>query len=47
MLSDWDIPTFYVFEHGKLVDRWSGWAGGAESMRTLRTHLRADGVLPR
>jgi hypothetical protein len=46
MLSDWAMPTFYIFEHGKLVDRWSGWANDQESMQTLRTHLKTDGVLP-
>lgn len=47
MLGNWSMPTFYVFEHGKLVDRWSGWASDKESLKTLRMHLKDDGVLPR
>ncbi len=43
MLDDWAMPTFYVFRHGKLVDRWSGFPPDT-GMRTLRRHLRDDGV---
>ena len=47
MLNVWDMPTFYIFEHGKLVDRWSGWSGDAGPLQTLRTRLRDDRALPR
>jgi hypothetical protein len=43
MLDSWAMPTFYLFRHGKLVDRWSGWPADA-GMQTLRRHLRKDGV---
>ncbi|MEW9573774.1 hypothetical protein ABQJ54_18620 [Rhodanobacter sp. Si-c] len=40
MLDDWDMPTFYVFRRGRLVDKWSSY-----DMDLLRTHLRKDGLL--
>lgn len=43
MLKSWDIPTFYVFRHGKQVDQWSGW--GTSGMSNLVSHLREDGVI--
>lgn len=43
MLTSWDIPTFYVFRHGKQVDQWSGW--GTSGMGNLLSHLRKDGAI--
>lgn len=42
MLPDWSMPTYYVFRHGKLEGRFSGWSGAPR----LRQSLRAAGVLP-
>lgn len=43
-LDDWNMPTFYVFRHGKLMDKWSGWPADT-GMQTLREHLRKSGLL--
>lgn len=45
MLDDWSMPTFYIFEHGKLATEWSGWPHGSGPLQTLRMHLKQAGVL--
>lgn len=45
MLDSWGMPTFYVFQHGNLIDTWSGWPADT-GMQTLRSHLRAANLLP-
>lgn len=41
MLDSWAMPTFYIFRHGQLVMKFSGWSG----MKALRQSLREAGVL--
>lgn len=41
MLDDWAMPTFYVFRHGQLVKKFSGWY----DVRTLKQSLREAGML--
>lgn len=45
-LDSWNMPTFYIFRHGKLVDQWHGWPADT-GMQTLRRHLREDGIRSR
>ncbi len=44
-LDDWGMPTFYVFRHGTLVDKWSGWPTDAGGIQTVRQRLHKDGLL--
>jgi hypothetical protein len=41
MLDSWAMPTFYVFRHGHLVKKFSGW----HDLKTLKHSLREAGVL--
>ncbi|GAA0258774.1 hypothetical protein [Rhodanobacter caeni] len=41
MLDSWAMPTFYVFRHGRLVKKFSGWSNAT----TLKQSLQAAGVL--
>ncbi|GGY24921.1 hypothetical protein GCM10008098_18200 [Rhodanobacter panaciterrae] len=41
MLDSWAMPTFYVFRHGRLVKKFSGWF----DVKTLKHSLREAGVL--
>ena len=41
MLDSWAMPTFYVFRHGRLVKKFSGWFGA----NTLKHSLHEAGVL--
>jgi len=41
MLDSWAMPTFYVFRHGRLVKKFSGWY----DLNTLKQSLRETGVL--
>jgi hypothetical protein len=41
MLRNWSMPTFYVFRHGRLVSRFSGW----QDTDALKQSLRNAGVL--
>ncbi len=41
MLDNWAMPTFYVFRHGRLLKKFSGWY----DMNTLKQSLREAGVL--
>ena len=41
MLDSWAMPTFYLFRHGQLVKKFSGW----EDVNTLKQALREGGVL--
>jgi hypothetical protein len=41
MLDSWAMPTFYIFRHGQLVKKFSGW----EDANTLKQSLREGGVL--
>lgn len=41
MLDSWDMPTFYVFRHGQLKGKFSGW----HDLPTLKTSLRKAGAL--
>lgn len=41
MLDSWAMPTFYVFRHGQLVEKFSGWY----DLPTLKQSLREAGVL--
>jgi hypothetical protein len=42
MLDSWAMPTFYVFRHGQLASRFSGW----EDTGTLKSRLKEAKVLP-
>ncbi|WP_449429053.1 hypothetical protein [Rhodanobacter umsongensis] len=44
MLDSWAMPTFYIFQHGKLVNKFSGWSQETEP-RQLRAALRQVGLL--
>lgn len=44
MLNSWNIPTFYVFKQGKLVEQWTGWPGNS-ALQTVREKLKAAGIL--
>lgn len=44
MLDSWAMPTFYIFQHGKLVDKFSGWSKEMEPQQ-LRAALRQVGLL--
>lgn len=46
MLDSWSMPTFYLFHHGKLLARWSGWSHDA-GLETLRAQLHKADALPR
>ena len=41
MLDSWTMPTFYVFRHGQLVKRFTGW----HDVKTLKQSLREAGLL--
>ncbi|MBN8895188.1 MAG: hypothetical protein J0I71_10195 [Rhodanobacter sp.] len=41
MLDSWAMPTFYLFRHGQLVTKFSGW----KDVDTLKQSLREGGVL--
>jgi len=41
MLDSWAMPTFYLFRHGQLVRKFSGWEG----VDTLKQSLREGGLL--
>jgi hypothetical protein len=41
MLPDWSMPTYYVFRHGRLAKRFSGWLG----IGALKQSLRDAGLL--
>jgi hypothetical protein len=41
MLDSWAMPTFYVFRHGRLVKKFSGW----HDVKTLKHSLQEAGVL--
>jgi len=41
MLPDWGMPTYYVFRHGRLAERFHGWLGTAR----LKQELRRAGAL--
>jgi hypothetical protein len=41
MLDSWAMPTFYVFRHGRLVKKFSGWY----DIKTLKHSLHEAGVL--
>lgn len=41
MLPDWGMPSYYVFRHGRLASRFSGWLG----LDALRQSLREAGAL--
>ncbi|MGH8157582.1 MAG: hypothetical protein ACREPQ_05645 [Rhodanobacter sp.] len=43
-LGSWAMPTFYIFEHGKLVNQFSGWSNEI-TPRQLRTALKQAGLL--
>jgi len=45
MLNSWNMPTFYVFKHGKLVEEWNGWPSDSAALNTVRTKLQAAGIL--
>lgn len=42
MLDSWAMPTFYVYRHGHLAKKFSGWY----DVETLKRSLREAGVLP-
>ncbi|OOG60034.1 hypothetical protein [Rhodanobacter sp. C03] len=44
MLDSWAMPTFYIFQHGKLVNKFSGWSHETEP-RQLRAALHQVGLL--
>ena len=41
VLPDWGMPTYYVFRHGRLAKRFSGWLG----ITRLKQSLREAGAL--
>lgn len=41
MLDSWAMPTFYVFRHGRLVKKFSGWF----DVKTLKQSLHEAGVV--
>lgn len=43
-INSWAMPTFYVFRHGHLVEKWSGWPADT-GMQTLRDKLHEAGLL--
>lgn len=42
MLDSWAMPTFYIFRHGRLAKKFSGWNG----VNALKQSLREGGALP-
>lgn len=36
VLPDWGMPTYYVFRHGRLARRFSGWLGITRLKQSLR-----------
>jgi hypothetical protein len=36
MLPDWSMPSYYVFRHGRLARRFSGWLGVDKLKQSLR-----------